>query len=74
MDEAAYQQRKTVCGWLKEFAEVTDNCFYIDTLENPYIAGRKDIFIEDGIHFNAEGYRLYAQIFKEALAEELEQY
>ena len=72
--EEAYLQRKKVCGWLKNYAESTPNCFYIDTLDHPYIAGRTDIFVEDGIHFNHEGYRLYAKIFQEALAEELSQY
>lgn len=73
-DEKAYQKISEFSNWMKEFAEATPNCFFIDILNHPYMAGRKDIFIEDGVHFNKEGYELYAKIFREALAEELDKY
>ena len=57
-------------AWLKEFAEKTPNCFYLDAfsyepLRNP------DLFVKDGIHFNQEGYRVYEAFYKEALKDEL---
>lgn len=74
LTEAEFQKRKRVCSWMRTFAGETPDCFYIETLEDLRIAGRKDIYIEDGVHFTQEGYRLYAEIFKEALAEELAEY
>ena len=60
-------------GWLREFAMEMTDCTYVD------VAGyeplhRMDILAEDNTHFNCEGYRIYAELFKEVLKEELEQY
>jgi len=57
-------------AWLRQFAEETPNCFYLDIaghepLQNPDLLGA------DGVHFNPEGYRVYADFFREALKEEL---
>jgi len=74
LSEKALADRRRVCAWQKAFAEETENCFYIETLDDPRFAGRKDLYIEDHVHYNAEGYRLYGELFKEALAEELAKY
>ena len=60
-------------GWLREFAAEVPDCTYVD------IAGfeplhRTDILAEDNVHFNHEGYRIYAELFRQVLKEELEQY
>lgn len=73
MTEEGMEKRQKANGWLKEFAENTPGCYYLDTfsykpLWNP------DLFVEDGVHMNQEGYRVYEAFFKEALAEELAQF
>lgn len=66
--------KKRVCNaWVKEFAENTPNCFYLETLDYAPL-DRQDIFVEDGVHFNQEGYHIFGDFFKEALKTELEQY
>jgi hypothetical protein len=60
-------------AWVKEFAENTPNCFFLDTMDYAPL-DRTDIFVEDGVHFNQEGYRIYGEYFKEALKEELDQF
>ena len=56
--------------WLRQFAEETPNCTYLD------IAGYaplqdKALLCPDGVHFNAEGYKVYGEFFRETLKEEL---
>ena len=60
-------------SWLREFAKEMPDCTYVD------VAGyeplhRTDILAEDNKHFNHEGYKIYGELFKEVLKEELEQY
>lgn len=60
-------------SWLRAFAAEVPDCTYVD------VAGfeplhRMDIFAEDKTHFNQEGYRIYAELFKEVLKEELAAY
>jgi len=55
---------------LKEFAENTPGCYYIDASEWEELSN-PDLLVADGVHFNAEGYRLYGEFFKEALKDEL---
>ena len=58
---------------LREFAEANDNCTFVDLLAyDPLL--RKDIFVADGVHFNEEGYRIYADFFRKTLKDELKQY
>jgi hypothetical protein len=59
--------------WLKEFADRTPNCFYIDPKGYAPLL-RDDIFVEDGVHYNREGYRLFGEFFREALKDELERF
>lgn len=60
-------------GWLRAFAEKFPDCRYVD-VSNYEPLHRSDIFAADGKHFNAEGYRIYGELFKEVLKEELDQY
>lgn len=60
-------------AWLRQFAESTPGCAYLD------IAGcetlrSKELLGPDGVHFNPQGYKAYAEFFREALKEELVQY
>lgn len=58
---------------VKAFADNTPNCRFIDVLDyEPF--RRKDIYVEDGVHFNQIGYDLCAEFYKEALKEELSKY
>ena len=61
--------------WMKAFAEKTPNCYYIDPKEYaPLVTDMEDIFVEDGVHYNQEGYRRFGDFFRNALKEELENY
>ena len=73
LDEEKIRDRAKFDALLKEFAENTPNCHFID-LMNYEPMKSKDIFIEDGVHFNAEGYKIYAELFREALKDELEKF
>ena len=65
--------RRKYNSWLKEFAEKTPRCHYLDVFEyEPLTAD--DIYIEDGVHFNPHGYDIFADFFKEALKDELAKY
>ena len=59
--------------WQKEYAATHENCFFIDTRAEDALR-RKDIFVEDGVHYNQEGYDLYAAFFRKALADELKHF
>ncbi len=65
---------------LEDYCRRHEDCTYLAVhqsplfFENPGDAGdysktRRDIFVEDGIHFNQEGYELFAQFIREALDE-----
>ena len=58
---------------LKSFCEENPNCVFVDTLAYEPL-DREDIYVEDGVHYNQEGYRIYGEFFKEVLKEELEKY
>ena len=58
---------------LRDFAEKTPNCFFISAREYAPLI-RDDIYVSDGIHFNSDGYAIYAEFFKEALREELDRF
>jgi len=66
-------QKRGLNATIRAFAENTEDCFFLDPYERPELA-RKDIFVEDGVHYNQTGYDLYAQFYREALAEELAKY
>lgn len=58
---------------LQSFVSKYPQCRFLDIRSREEFY-RKDIFIADGVHFNQEGYDLYAAFFREALKEELAQY
>lgn len=58
---------------IREFAEKTPNCTYVDVMNRDEFY-RKDIYVEDGIHFNQTGYELYGAFFQEVLKDELKNY
>ena len=58
---------------LREFAANTPNCFLLDAKAYAPLQ-RDDIFVEDEVHFNQEGYALYADFFREALKAELDEF
>lgn len=60
-------------SWLREYAEKTPNCKYIDIAAYEPLH-RDDIFVEDKKHFNNKGYEIYAELFREALKDELALY
>lgn len=58
---------------LKSYAAQTPNCTFIDIMGYEPLQS-KDIFVEDGVHFNAHGYQLYAQLYQKVLEQELAAY
>ena len=57
----------------REFCMSHPNCFYHDPREYAPLL-RKDIFVEDGVHFTQEGYDIYGDFFREVLKDELAKY
>ena len=60
-------------SWLRAFAAEVPDCTYVD-ISGYEPLHRTDIFAEDNKHFNHEGYRIYGELFKEVLKEELDQF
>jgi len=58
---------------IKEFVENTSNCHFIDIMGYEPMRS-EDIYVEDGVHLNHEGYKVFAEMFKEALKDELKKY
>ena len=63
---------------LQDYCNAHEDCSFVSQLgwpglyENPEDAGdynkiRTDIFIQDGVHFNPEGYKIYRDLFLNAL-------
>jgi hypothetical protein len=73
MTEEEINERRIYNGWLKEFAENNERCFYVELLEDKRLHD-PEIFVADGVHYNQKGYDLYTEIFTEVLKDELEKY
>ena len=73
MPEETLAQIKQHNSWLKEFAENTPNCFYVDEAGYEPL-WQEDIYAEDGKHFNQKGYDIYADLYREVLKDELAKY
>jgi len=73
MDEAALEMRARFDALHREFAENTPGVRYVDVMSREEMKD-KSIFIEDGVHYNPEGYRRYAEMFREILRDELDKY
>lgn len=59
-------------SWLREFAENTPNCFYVDAFNHEPL--RNPEVFADPVHYNNEGYALYADFYREVLKDELERF
>jgi hypothetical protein len=66
-------EKRRYNAMVKAFADSTPNCRFIDVLDHEPFR-RKDVYVEDGVHFNQTGYDLCAEFYKEALKEELSRY
>ena len=73
MTEEDLAQRRKYNDMVRNFAKNTPDCTFLDVLSYEPMAS-KNIFVEDGVHFNTHGYDLYAAFFRQALAEELNLY
>ena len=72
--DATLVEMKKHNEWVKEFCKKTPNCHYVDYFQYEPLILRKDIFVEDGIHFNQEGYDIYADFFRMVLKDELDKF
>ena len=70
---AAIEEKKAFDAVIREFAHQTPNCTFVDVMNREEFY-RKDIYIEDGIHFNQKGYDLYGEFYKEVLKDELKNF
>ena len=68
-----FEIHKAYNDWLKELCEAVPGCTFLD-LDDYEPLRSWDVYIEDKIHFNVEGYRLYAEFFKEKLKHEFDQF
>ena len=73
MSEEEIAVKRMMNSWAEKYAEENANCFYVDAFEHPAMQ-RKDIYASDNNHFNREGYEIYADIWREALKDELKNY
>ena len=73
MNEKGLEMRARLDGLMKEFAKNTPDVCYVDVMSREEMKD-KSIFIEDGVHYNPEGYRRYAEMFREVLKDELDKY
>ena len=60
-------------SWLEQYAAENENVFYLDSMNYEPLQ-RTDIFVADGVHYNQDGYNLYADYFREMLKDELAQF
>ena len=60
-------------SWLKEFAEATESCRFVDVSACAAL-GDPELFVKDGVHYNERGYARYADFFREVLKDELARY
>lgn len=70
MTEAHIQNSARWNAWLKEFAENTPRCTFVDVLSYAPLLD-PEIYIQDGVHYNQDGYDRYADFFREVLKDEL---
>ena len=57
----------------EKLADEIPNCKLLDPDTYPELL-REDIYIEDKVHYNAEGFRIFGEFFKETLREELDRF
>ena len=66
-------ERRRFNSYVREFAETTPGCFYVDVFERQELWD-PGLFVSDNVHFNYDGYKLYGNVWREALKNELEKY
>lgn len=60
-------------NWMAEFAATIPDCKCFDPTDYTPLH-REDIYVEDNVHYNQQGYDLYAEYFKEILKDELAEF
>ena len=73
MTEEAKADNLRYDSWVKKFTEEMPDCRFVDIMSCEML-NRKDIFVDDGVHYNSEGYRLFGEFFKEVLKDELAEF
>ena len=60
----------------KEQMKITEDDiqFILDLLNYEPLRSRKDIYVEDNVHMNPEGYQIFGEMFRQMLKEELDRY
>lgn len=61
-------------GVMKAFCDASENRHFISSYDYEPLASRNDIYVEDGVHFNQDGYDIYTEFYKGVLAEELKKF
>ena len=70
MTDKIWEERRAYSEMLREFAEKTPRCTYFDPLSYEPLH-QKEIFVEDGVHYNQKGFDIYADFYREVLKDEL---
>ena len=73
MNEENLAKFKAQSDMVREFAEATPRCHFVDPLAYEPLR-RNDIYVKDGVHYNREGYDIFADFWRDALKEELAKY
>ena len=73
MTEEAIEDNLRYDSWVKKFTEEMPDFRFVDIMSCEML-NRKDIFVDDGVHYNSEGYRLFGEFFKEVLKDELAEF
>lgn len=73
MDEEHIASKREYNSWVRQFAENTERCFFLDPFAYAPLH-ESDNFIQDGVHFTPKGYDVFGEFFKEALKDELEKF
>lgn len=73
MTEAQIQRRLALDEKKREFVKETPNCHFIDIMGYEPMRN-DDVFVEDGVHLSKEGYKIFGELFKNALRDELDKY
>lgn len=73
MTDEELARRRRFNSRVKEFAQNTPNCFYVDALEYEPLR-QSEVYVADGVHYNQLGYDVYGEFYKEVLKDELENF
>jgi hypothetical protein len=73
MTEIELERKRAYSKLARAFAESTPRCTYIELLENSPMLNDA-LFLDDRVHLNAEGYKVFEEFFKEKLKDEFDQF